>query len=147
MGSEGNDDPVRARPVEYHGFGAVQHETLAIGRRRAHHVMQIPARLELRSGEGQLQLPLHHSADTRTPNFAGGEALQHAAAEDHGGEVRLEDESLTELLHDDQRVDYRAPKAAVLFAEGEGKPAELRKLFPMIIAIALAAVRKLASSV
>jgi hypothetical protein len=96
------------------------------------HIGEVVARLTLQPGESELLLALDHRRQQRFLLRLAAGGRDHAAAQHDGRQERLQDQALSELLHDDHGLDRAAAVAAIFFREGHAEPAQLGELRPVL---------------
>ena len=108
-------------------------------------ILEIVARLPLGEGEGELA-PAFGDRGQNLGLLLIRTCKRHgAAAHDHGGQIRLGDQAAAYGLHDDHRFDAGHAEAAMLLREGDGEPAELGELPPVLVGPALLGGHQLAA--
>ena len=93
-------------------------------------VVQLVARVPLHMRERHQHFTAHNLGQHLCLlRLAAGIAYQ-AAAEDHGGEVRLHHEATPECLHYDHRLDRTAAEPTMLLCKGHAEQPEFGVLLP-----------------
>ena len=131
-GTGQHDDVVGGSGIVDYALVARERPAVAFLGRLERHVGQVVAALALQPGEGELLLALDHRRQQRLLLGRRTGAGDHAAAQHHRRQERLEDQALTELLHDDHGLDRAAAVAAILLGEGHAEPAQLGELRPVL---------------
>ena len=121
---------IGAVAVQHDALGAIQHPRRAILPRRGGDIGEVVARLPLDMRERQLQLALRDLRQQRLLLRGVAGAPQQSAAQDDGGEVRLQHQAAAERLHHDHRLDRPAAEAAMRFGERQAEQAEFGVLLP-----------------
>ena len=96
--------------------------------------LQIVARVLLELREGKGLAAVDDAGDVRGLLFGRAAMAQEAAAEHHGGQIRLQHQRLAQRFHHDHGFDAAGAEAAIVFGERQAEQALLGELAPDALA-------------
>ena len=130
LGARGDDQGVGVLAVEHDEFLAVDDPAGALLLGGGGDILQVVARilLELRKREGLAAVD--DARDMRGLLLGRTAASQEAAADHHGGQIRLQQQRLAQRLHHDHGLDRAGAEAAVVFRERQAEQPLFGELAP-----------------